>query len=180
MAIKPQTARRFDNSSPVARYWLARCEGFRVRGPLRGTVEEVVGSGDLRDAEALVVRTAWRRRNIPVADVDAIVPAARLIVVNGPRTEPAPARTQQRARALADAGVSAASSAAIALRRVTRGLALLVAAGVVTVARVAFVLAVNSARLVRALVARLRSSMHVAAERRRRVAATRTSRARPR
>jgi hypothetical protein len=175
MAIKPQTARKFDKSSPVARYWLARCEGFRVEGPLRGTVEKVVGSGDLQDAEALVVRTAWRRRSIPVADVGAVVPAARLIVVDDPQTELAPARAQQRARALSDA-----SSAAVALGRVARAGALLVAVGVVAVAHVAFVLAINGARFVRALVAQLRSDIHVAAERRRRVAAVRASRPRPR
>jgi hypothetical protein len=60
MSIKPQVARRFDRSSAVARYWLAHCEGFRVRGPLKGTVEHVVGSADLQTAQELVVRTRGR------------------------------------------------------------------------------------------------------------------------
>jgi hypothetical protein len=167
MAIKPQTARRFEKSSPVARYWLAQCEGFRVKGPLRGTVEQVVGSGDLQDAEALVVRTAWRRRKIPVTDVDAVVPAARLIVVDDSQTEAAPSMVAAR---------FAAAAAAVA--RVTHAFGLLLAAGVMAVARAVLVLAVNGVRLAKALVAQLRADMHVAA--RRRTAAARTSRARPR
>jgi hypothetical protein len=74
MAIKPRTERRFDGSSPVGRYWLAQCEGFHVKGSTSGTVERVVGSVDPQSPEALVVRTAWRRRNVPVTAVDTVVP----------------------------------------------------------------------------------------------------------
>jgi hypothetical protein len=95
MSIKPQVARRFDRSSAVARYWLTRCEGFRVRGPLKGTVEQVVGSPDLQTAQELVVRTHGRRRHIPVEAVDVVVPAAREIVVGADGFEPTPSATRE-------------------------------------------------------------------------------------
>ena len=56
MTVQSQTERRFDGSSPVARYWLAQCEGFRVKGRLSGTVEKVIGSADEQSAETLVVQ----------------------------------------------------------------------------------------------------------------------------
>jgi hypothetical protein len=83
MAIRAQSERRFGKSSHVARYWLAQCEGFRVQGRVKGTVEEVVGSVDHQTVERLVVRRAWRRRSLPAEAIEAVVPAARLIVVEG-------------------------------------------------------------------------------------------------
>src|SRR2546423_13238940 len=80
MTVQARTERRFDRSSPVARYWLAQCEGFRVKGPLNGTVEKVVGAVDQQSAEALVVRTGWRGHNIPRGAVHPGGPARRFIV----------------------------------------------------------------------------------------------------
>jgi hypothetical protein len=109
MAIRAQSERRFGRSSPVARYWLAQCEGFRVQGPVKGTVEEIVGSVDPQSAERLIVRRAWRRRTVSVATIDAVVPAARLIVVDGrPRTTRHPLVDAARALVLVVAAVVAA------------------------------------------------------------------------
>src|SRR5262249_22968922 len=119
MPIKPQTARRFARSSPVARYWLAHCEGFWVRGPLKRTVEQVVGSPDLQNAQALVVRTRGRRRNIPVEAVDVVVPAAREIVVDGQQVAPTPSSAREHSRELASAGSRAVTVAAATTARVT-------------------------------------------------------------
>ena len=63
-------AARFEGSGPVARYWLANCEGFRVRGGLSGTVEELLRDSDPHVTTRLVVRTRryaayqrkWMRR----------------------------------------------------------------------------------------------------------------------
>jgi hypothetical protein len=172
MAIRPKTERRFDTSSPVARYWLAQCEGFRVKGPMNGTVEEVVGSVDLQSAEALVVRSAWRRHTIPVTAVDVVVPAARLIVVDRRRGEAALASDHARTHAVADAGSRAASSVAGAvahngppvarfLMDVGVALALLIAGALSAVA--GFVAATGSR-----LHAGVRARRQAAAERRRR------------
>lgn len=154
MTVQSRTERRFDRSSPVARYWLAQCEGFRVKGPLNGTVEKVVGSVDQQSAESLVVRTAWRRCHIPVDAVDAVVPAARLIVVEDDRN------------GLADAGSHAASAVASTvadkappLARLVRDVALLlglyVAAALVTFARAVGVVVLRGAQLAAIAVARL-------------------------
>lgn len=150
MPVKPQAARRFDGSSPVARYWLAQCEGFRVKGPLNGTVEQVVASANVHDAEALVVRCRGRRRNLPVEAVDTVVPAARLIVVDAAHTE---ATTSS---AVAEAGSRAVTSTAAAVARVApparrsvvaavRTFALLVAAGVVLLVRLVLSVALAAA-----------------------------------
>jgi hypothetical protein len=107
MAIQLETKRSFDTSSPVARYWLAQCEGFHVEGLVKGTVEEVVGAVDPQMPEALVVRRAWRRWRVPVAAVGAVVPAARLILVDRGR-----ARKPSLAAAVATKGPPAARFAA--------------------------------------------------------------------
>jgi hypothetical protein len=148
MSIKPQVARRFDRSSAVARYWLTRCEGFRVRGPLKGTVEQVVGSPDLQTAQELVVRTHGRRRHIPVEAVDVVVPAAREIVVGADGFEPTPSATREHSRALAQSGSRAVTAAAATTARVTpraarslgdvlKAVAVLVAVAVMAIVRVA-------------------------------------------
>jgi hypothetical protein len=155
MAVQPRVDRRFDRSSPVGRYWLAQCEGFRVEGPLKGRVEQVVGSVDSQSAEALVVRTAWGRRDVPVAAVDAVVPAARLIVVDGGA---ASSREDSRAQAAVDTSRRAIGSlAATAASKgppigrlvadAAVGLALFVAAGLVTLARSLRVVAARTALL---------------------------------
>jgi hypothetical protein len=155
MSIKPQVARRFDRSSAVARYWLARCEGFRVRGPLKGTVEQVVGSADLQTAQELVVRTHGRRRSIPVEAVDVVVPAAREIVVGANGVEPRASAAREHSRALAQSGSRAVTAAASTTARVTpraarsladvlKTLAILVAVGAAVIARVAVAVAAQA------------------------------------
>lgn len=146
MTVQARTARRFDRSSPVARYWLAQCEGFRVKGTLNGTVEKVVGSVDRQRPESLVVRTAWRRCNIPVEQVDAVVPAARMIVVDNGAGGIAQAPTHHRVRALADASSNAADAVVLTVaekapplarfvRDVLLALGLFLAAALVALAR---------------------------------------------
>jgi hypothetical protein len=171
MPIRPQTARRFDASSPVARYWLAHCEGFRVRGPLKGRVEAVVAAADLQTAQALVVRTRGRKRSVPVAAVDVVVPASREIVVAARHIEPTAASARGHSRALAKTGSRAVTAAAATTARVApraarsladvlKAVALLIAAGVATVSRVVVAgLALAGARL--------RADLQLAAERRR-------------
>jgi hypothetical protein len=94
-----------------------------VAGRVKGTVEQVVGTSDAQRAEVLVVRRALRRHRVSVADVAAVVPAARLITVDGGRAERSPA--QARSRALAGArsravpvAASLAGRASIVARRV--------------------------------------------------------------
>jgi hypothetical protein len=169
MPIKPQTARRFDAASPVARYWLAHCEGFRVRGPLRGTVEAVVATADLQTAQALVVRTRGRTRNVPVEAVDVVVPASREIVVDARQVEPSAARAHSRA--VARSGSRAVTAAAATTARVTPRAARSVAHALKTTAYVVGVAAATVARVVVAAVAfagaRVRADLQLAAERRR-------------
>jgi hypothetical protein len=166
MTVQARTERRFDRSSPVARYWLAQCEGFRVRGPLNGTVEKVVGAVDQQSAESLVVRTAWRRHNIPVDAVDAVVPAARLIVVDDDSREAAPEQSYERTRAVAAASSHAAGAVAASvadkapplarlLRDVVLTLALFIGAALVTLARAVGVAALRVGQLAAIAFARL-------------------------
>jgi hypothetical protein len=167
MGIQPQSARRFDKSSPVARYWLAQCEGFRVKGPLKGTVEQVVGSGDLHDAEELIVRTARGRRSVPVESVGAVVPAARLIVVDG-RAEPTAAAEHTRALAHASSRVTRSATATVvraappagrAVATAARALATLVLGGLLTLGYVLLVVGAAFRKLTEAGARRLRSEL---------------------
>ena len=119
----------------MARYWLAQCEGFRVAGEVKGTVEQVVGTSDAQQVEVLVVRRALRRRNVPISDVETVVPAARLITISGERAAAAPAPSRGRVLASARSqampvaasiagrtsvlAVSFAATAAVVARRVT-------------------------------------------------------------
>jgi len=159
MPIKPQTARRFNRSSAVARYWLAHCEGFRVRGPLKGRVEQVVAAADLQTAQALVVRTRGRRRSIPVEAVDVVVPASREIVV----AQVAPNGSSAGSRAVSAAAATAARvtpRAARSLADVMKALALLVAIGAATLARIVVAFAAYAVRAVALLGARVRADLH--------------------
>jgi hypothetical protein len=77
---------RFEGTGPVARYWLAHCEGFAVKGGTRGVVEELIHDADPHVTTRLVVRTGGHRRKIvPANAVAAVVPAAKLLVVDRPR-----------------------------------------------------------------------------------------------
>jgi len=126
----------------------------------------VVGSVDLQSAESLVVRTTWRRRNIPVDAVDAVVPAARLIVVDDGADEVAQAPSHHRTHALAQASSHAAGAVAATVadrapplarfvRDVVLALALFAAAALVTLVRAAGLVAVHAAQRAAAAVARL-------------------------
>jgi hypothetical protein len=171
MPIKPQTARRFDASSPVARYWLAHCEGFRVSGPLKGRVEAVVGGADLRTAQSLVVRSRGRRRNVPVEAVDVVVPASREIVVDAQQVEPTAAFARDHSRALARSGSRAVTAAAATTARATPRAARSVGSAVKAMALLVGLAAAAVARVVVAAFgivgARVRTDLQLAAERRR-------------
>src|SRR4029079_6677397 len=80
------TVARFGGTDPVARYWLANCEGFAVEGAARGVVEELQRDGDPHVTARLVVRTrAGRRKIVHAASIASVVPAERVLVVERPR-----------------------------------------------------------------------------------------------
>ena len=105
MAIRLEATRRFEATSPVARYWLTHCKGFRVVGARKGTVEEVVSRSDPHVPELLVVRDLYRRREVPISEVEAVVPAEQLIVLG----DPIAVREKRRRRRPARAAARAAS-----------------------------------------------------------------------
>jgi hypothetical protein len=73
---------RFEGSSPVARYWLANCKGFTVRGGAHGVVEQLIHDADSLVPTRLVVRTRSRRKTIvPALAIESVVPANRVLVV---------------------------------------------------------------------------------------------------
>jgi hypothetical protein len=148
MTVQSRKEQRFEGSSPVARHWLAQCEGFHVDGAISGTVEKVVGSVAEQSAESLVVRSAWRRDNIPVGSVAAVVPAARLIVVDEPNRDVAP-----RWRRLSTTVTHKAPPLARFVRDAAMMLALLVAAGIIMVIRTLGVVIAGVAQLVTSAVA---------------------------
>jgi hypothetical protein len=85
---------RFEGTGPVARYWLAHCEGFAVKGGTHGVVESLIRDADPHVTTRLVVRTGGHRRKIvPAHAVAAVVPAAKLLVVERP-----PRRQRRRRR----------------------------------------------------------------------------------
>jgi hypothetical protein len=81
---------RFEGRSPVARYWLSKCEGFAVAGGERGVVEELIRDADPFVTTRLVVRTGRRRRAVvPAEAVAAVDPAERVVfVTRGRRKQP--------------------------------------------------------------------------------------------
>src|SRR5262249_59509283 len=116
-------------------------------------VEQVVGSPDLQNAHALVVRTRGRRRNIPVEAVDVVVPAAREIVVDGQQVAPTPSSAREHSRALASAGSRAVTVAAATTARATPRAARSVADGVKAVALLGAIGAAAAARVLVAVAA---------------------------
>src|SRR5919197_3327712 len=73
---------RFDGSGPVARYWLTRCEGFKVRGGVRGRVVGLIRDESPYLTSRLVVRSRVRRRRVLRVDRVALVdPAKRTILI---------------------------------------------------------------------------------------------------
>ena len=80
---------RFEGTGPVARYWLAHCEGFAVEGGARGVVEELLHDATPHLTSRLRVRTRrGRTRVIPVSAVASVSPAERTLVVHEPRPTP--------------------------------------------------------------------------------------------
>ena len=94
------TVARFEGTDPVARYWLANCEGFAVEGATRGVVEELLRDGDPHVTARLVVRTRGGRRTIvPAASDRRVVPADRVLVVErAPRRRAGVAARSRSAR----------------------------------------------------------------------------------
>jgi hypothetical protein len=73
---------RFEGTSPVARYWLANCKGFTVKGGAHGIVEQLIHDADSLVPTRLVVRTRTRRKTIvPAREIESVVPANRVLVV---------------------------------------------------------------------------------------------------
>ena len=80
---------RFEGTGPVARYWLAHCEGFAVEGGARGVVEELLHDANPHLTSRLLVRTGrGRTRVIPVSAVATVSPAERTLVVHERRPAP--------------------------------------------------------------------------------------------
>lgn len=88
---------QFEGTGPVARYWLAHCEGFAVEGGARGVVEELLHDADPHLTSRLLVRTGrGRTRVIPVSAVETVSPAERMLVVHERRPKPKPKARRQR------------------------------------------------------------------------------------
>jgi hypothetical protein len=87
---------RFEGTGPVARYWLAHCEGFAVEGGARGVVEDLVYDASPHLTSRLLVRTRrGRLRAIPVSAVATVSPAERTLVVHE-RRRPKPKRARKQ------------------------------------------------------------------------------------
>ena len=94
----------FDRSSPVLAYWLANCEGFRVRRDGRTGVVKAVELGPGGRVEELVVGFGLgRRMTIPPEAVEAVVPAREVLVLEQSDESQRPARLAPAARRSADA-----------------------------------------------------------------------------
>ena len=112
------TVARFEGTDPVARYWLANCEGFAVEGAARGVVEELLRDGDPHVTARLVVRTRGGRRTIVQADaVATVVPGERTLVVE--RTP----RRPRRKLPIRSAAAGATARLETGARRVARTVA---------------------------------------------------------
>jgi hypothetical protein len=108
---------RFEGEGPVARYWLANCEGFAVKGGAHGVVEELIHDADPHVTTRFVVRTRTRRRKIVSASaVAAVVPAEKLVVVARERRRPRVRRPPLRLPSAAPLGPPARSAALAAGR----------------------------------------------------------------
>jgi hypothetical protein len=109
----------FDRSSPVLAYWLANCEGFRVRSDGKTGVVKAVELGPGGRVEELVVGFGLGRRiTIPPEAVEAVVPAREVLVLEqAPQEPPRPARLAPAARRSADAARSGLGAGGQAARR---------------------------------------------------------------
>lgn len=111
---------RFEGSGPVARYWLARCEGFAVEGGASGVVEELLHDADPHLTSRLLVRTGrGRMRVIPVSAVASVSPAERTLVVTERRPKQKPEQKQQHTARRVRGAVTSTNAAVRPLVRAT-------------------------------------------------------------
>jgi hypothetical protein len=144
VGAKLEPARSFGRASPVREYWLAHCQGFRLRTGRRrtGVVEAVGYDGSLFQPEVLAVRVGLRRkvRLIPAEAVEEVVPAERLLVVGDGAAESAevgrgPTRTGHALRGASRALARGTLAAGRLLAAGLRTLLLLTASGALALAR---------------------------------------------
>jgi mRNA-degrading endonuclease toxin of MazEF toxin-antitoxin module len=83
MTVVSTRAKRFSDSSPVTRYWLANCAGFEVAGGVHGTVERAITNGTSHVPFQLEIRNGKKVRRLPVDAVTELVPEERVLVVRG-------------------------------------------------------------------------------------------------
>jgi hypothetical protein len=103
---------RFEDRGPVARYWLAHCEGFAVTGGARGVVEELLHDADPHLTSRLLVRTRrGRLRAIPVSAIETVSPAERTLVVHERRPKPKPKKQRTSSRRVRRAVTRTAAAA---------------------------------------------------------------------
>lgn len=121
MRLDVVPARSFDGSSRVSTYWLANCEGFRVRSRRRrGHVVDVVVDAATGRPESLVVRFGLFRRRVAVGDVGAVVPAEALLIL-APRGRRSPRVAPAARRARAVGGRAARAGGRVSLRGARAG-----------------------------------------------------------
>jgi hypothetical protein len=112
------TVTRFEGGGPVARYWLANCEGFVTKGATRGVVEELIRDADPHVTTRLVIRTrAHRRRIISAGAVSEVIPADSVLIVSHRRARRSVHRSR-RASLFARGRVGLARAAHALSRRV--------------------------------------------------------------
>ncbi|HEY2371296.1 MAG TPA: hypothetical protein VGH82_01990 [Gaiellaceae bacterium] len=108
---------RFEGGGPVARYWLAHCEGFAVKGGARGVVEELLHDVNPHLTSRLLVRTRrGRMRVIPVSAVETVLPAERTLVVHERRRKPKAKATKQKTSSRRVRRAASRTSAAVRSR----------------------------------------------------------------
>jgi hypothetical protein len=115
----------FDRSSPVLAYWLANCEGFRVRSNGRTGVVKAVELGPSGRVRELVVGFGLGRKvAIPPEAVEAVVPAREVLVLEQPPPQAEaqrPARLAPAARRSADAARTGLGAGGQAAKRTGAG-----------------------------------------------------------
>jgi hypothetical protein len=139
---------RFEGRSPVARYWLSKCEGFAVTGGEHGVVEELIRDADPFVTTRLVVRTGRRRRAVVPAEAVAAVDPAERVVFVARRQRKQPARTAMNRAAAGARRGSAGTARGLAVARqemATRAAPAMESAGRTTM-RVAAVTAASTRR----------------------------------
>ena len=163
MRLDVVPARSFDGSSRVSTYWLANCEGFRVRSRRRrGRVVDVVVDASTGRPESLVVRFGVVRRRVAVGAVGTVVPADAVLVLaprerHAPRVAPAARRAREVSGRAARAGGRVSARGARSSARSSRRVA---SATGRTSVRLAKTTARETDRLARWLAPRLERAAH--------------------